>query len=1279
MGKIFTAIYSWIQRKPKSGFALLLLIILLSALSVSRLHFVEDISRIVPENKEEIAKTSALFSRARLMEKVVFTLTADDSIPQSNLLAAYASRFIQQLDSLRPEYISEIQGRVPQRKMLGYYNYFYRHLPLYLTEDDYKTLDSLLQKEQIEAAIKADYRAFMLPAEFGMKSFIRRDPLSLTRLGLNKLQSFRPNDDFSLEHEYIFTADRKTLLFFVSLAKPKQSDKTLEFEQEVRKIEASLKKIPEYQKIKIDFFGAPMVAAANAQQIKKDIQLTVSIAVLLLLIIITLFFKSARAVFIIFMPALLGALVSLALLALFKPELSLISLGIGAVLLGISVDFALHIYAHYRENENIDRIFDDLSEPILISSLTTGAAFASLMLLKSEVMGDLGVFLAISVVSSALFSLLLFPHLLKKKKSGEKAAASTWIDALARVDLSRKKYVVIAVLLITAFFLFSDKGVYFDRDLYKSNYMPPGLRQSESHINQIIGSDKNRSVYIASFGRSLEEALEQNESLAPGFKQIVADSIAPQIVNISQIVPSLKTQKERLKRWNNYWTPDRRKQVREMILEAARPYKFKESSFSAFYDFIDSNHTQTVPLSDNILYQQLARDYVVELDSGFAVISQADVPKEGAAQNRLQEIFAGSSALVMDKLHYAQEIISGLKQGFDQLVYISLGLVFLILLISFGRIELAVISFLPVSVSWLWIVGIMDLFGLQFNIFNVIILSFVFGLGIDYSIFYMRGLILDHKYGAHPQKTYRASIILSVITSVIGIGVLIFAKHPAMRSIALMSVIGILTIILITFTLIPLAFRWLVSYSGGKRRKVVTAVDTFNSILFFIGYVSGSLTMTLLIPFFMIFPAPRRKKRDVYRYFIKVFSAYIFLHPTIPIKIINEQKENFKKPAIIIANHQSVIDIMLMLLLSNKILIVTNERVWKHWLWGAVLRYAEYYPAFAEFDDMHRRIEEKVKQGYSIMIFPEGTRSQTGKIKRFHKGAFYMAQSLGVDILPILLHGVHECLRKGEFFLFTGKITMKIMPRIDLQSGVMGTTMRDQAKAMTAYFRREYEELRKEVAGVDYYSVHLTRNYIYKGPVLEWYFRVKFRMEDRYRMFDQLIPRDAKIYDLGCGYGFLSLMLGLISPERQIRGLDFDDEKIKVAQNSAIREEGVQFHCADITQFTLEQADIFLLLDTLHYFAEQQQIALIEQCVAKLNEGGKIIIRDANKDIAEKHKSTELTERLSTGIGFNKAKFSDLHFMSETLIRKIAQDNNMKLEVISESKRLSNRVYVMSR
>ena len=1279
MGGIFTGIYNWVQQNSKRAIALLLILILLSVWAISHIRFVEDITRIVPEDKEEVALMSEVFSNARITDKLVFVVSASDSSLSTAALAAYADSLLGRIQKLQPGYISEIQGRMPKKAMLDYYTLFYRHLPLFLTEEDYTVLDSLLQKEQIEQAIAADYRTLILPGNFGFKQMIVRDPLSLTRLGMEKLQSFRPNDDFSIVSDYIFMADKKNLLFFATPAHPRQTDKTIALVEKLQSIVRDLSQNPQFSNIRIDYFGGPLVAAANAKQIKSDIKLTVSIAVLLLLIIITLFFKSLRAVFIIFTPALLGAMLSLALMAVFKPGVSLISLGIGAVLLGISVDFALHIYAHYRENGSIKSIYEDLSQPILVSSLTTGAAFASLVLLKSEVMGDLGIFLAISVVGSALFSLLLFPHLLGKKPKAKKQAHAHWIDVLAAVDLSRNKWVLYAVFLITVFFLFNDKSVHFDQDLYKSNYMPAGLKKSETHINKLIGNDRYRAVFIASFGANVEQALEKNEAMSPEFNRLKKDSICKQLVNISLIVPSEQLQQERLKRWNRFWTAERKAAVQQMIQEAAGKYKFRANAFDAFYHYIDSTHNSLLPLSENLLYQNFARDYVVALDSGFAVITQADVPKSGNQRARLDSVFAGTSALVMDKLSYTQKIINGLKSGFDQLVYISLGLVFLILLLNFGRIELAIISFMPVSISWLWIVGIMDLAGLQFNIFNVIILSFVFGLGIDYSIFYMRGLMLDHMYGNRPSRNYRVSIILSVITTIIGIGVLIFAKHPAMRSIALMSVIGVFTIMLLTFTIIPPAFRWLVSYKKGKRQKAVTALDTLTSIIFFIGYVSGSLGMTLLIPFFMIVPAPRRKKRDVYRYFIKVFSSYIFLHPTIPIKIINEHKEDFKKPAIIIANHQSVIDIMLMLLLSNKVLIVTNERVWKHWLWGAVLRYAEYYPAFAEFEDMHKRIEEKIKQGYSIMIFPEGTRSETGKIKRFHKGAFYMAQSLKVDLLPILLHGVNECLRKGEFFLFTGKITMKIMPRIDLSSGIMGETMRDQAKAVTAYFRHEYEELRKEVAGVDYYAVHLTRNYIYKGPVLEWYFRVKFRMEDRYRQFDALIPRDARIYDLGCGYGFLSLMLGMIAPERRITAVDFDEEKIALAQNSAIRRPDINFIYADVTDFKLEQADIFLILDTLHYFSEEKQKALVEQCMEQLNEGGKIIIRDANKDIADKHKSTELTERLSTGIGFNKAKFSDLHFFSEQTLRKLADENAFEIEVLSESKHLSNRIYVLRR
>ncbi|RLD66451.1 MAG: hypothetical protein DRI84_04750, partial [Bacteroidetes bacterium] len=455
MGNIFTSIYHLVQRNRKLSIGLLLLIILMSFFAISRLNFVEDITRIVPNNRKEVGKMNEVFTHARLMEKVIFTIHTKDSTENTQLLANFASDFSDSLlVNLSPQYISDLQGRVPQKNMQDIYKVFNKHLPIFLTESDYVIMDSLLQQEEIELAIKADYRALMTPADFGLKRYIKNDPLSLTRLALAKLESFRPNDDFTLVHDFIFTSDRQNLLFFVTLTHPKQSDVTVEFETQMKKITERLFATPAYKNISFEYFGAPLVAAANAQQIKKDIKLTVSIAVVLLLIIISFFFKSKRAVFIIFTPAILGALVSLAIITVIKSEVSLISLGIGAVLLGISVDFALHIYAHYREHASIKSIYQDLSLPILISSLTTAAAFASLTLLKSEVMGDLGLFLAISVVSSALFSLFLFPHLLKRNVTKSKQIHANWIDALSNVDMSKSKPLVYGILIITAFFFF---------------------------------------------------------------------------------------------------------------------------------------------------------------------------------------------------------------------------------------------------------------------------------------------------------------------------------------------------------------------------------------------------------------------------------------------------------------------------------------------------------------------------------------------------------------------------------------------------------------------------------------------------------------------------------------------------------------------------------------------------------------------------------------------------------------------------------------------------------
>jgi 1-acyl-sn-glycerol-3-phosphate acyltransferase len=1248
-------------------------LIFASVFLISNIKFEESINDLAP-NDEEISLISNVFANSSLVDKIVIRINNKNELNTVVLTKFADSLNIAIQKQLDSSVIKEVRAKMSSGDMLGSMDFMFTHLPIFLEDSDYVILEQFISEESIAKSMAANYRVLTSPANFGFKKFILQDPLSLNRLATSKLNKLREVNGFQLVDNYIFTADKSNLLIFIELKNSQNTALINVFDNKLSEIIGRLESRQEFNNVDVHYFGGPLVAASNANQIKKDIILTVSLALVLLLFLISYYYRSKRSILIIFIPTFLAAIISLALLSVIQVRVSLISIGVGSVLLGISVDYALHIYSHYRRNQDFLKLFVDVGQPIIISAFTTSAAFFSLMALESKVITDLGLFLGISILFSAFFSLFLFPMLLPTKGIVNTKRKNV-IDRIAAIDFSKNKYVLLGILVITILFVFMNHESRFTSDLNGSNYMNKSLRESESSINNLIGLDSSRNMFVASYGRNLEQALQKNEEAQRVLQNLNQQKLTNYEINAAALTPSIKKQKERIAKWNRFWTKEKKDSVLSKLHNQSDKYGFKITAFSKFEQWLEKPIAVVEPAS-NPLYNQFVKDFVVEFDSKTFVLSQLNVVKNEEIQNQIISVVKSSKAQIVDKLYFTKSLLNKLKIGFDKLAIYSLGLVFLILLISYGRIELAIISFAPVSISWLWILAGMNIFGLEFNIFNVIILSFVFGLGIDYSVFYLRSLILKHKYGEEESETYRASILISALTSIIGIGVLVFAKHPAMRSIALTSIIGINTIVIVTFTFLPAAFRWITEWKNGRpREKAITFIDTLTSILFFTVYVTGAVTLTLLVPLFIIFPAPKKKKKFLYHYIVQFFSAHIFLHPTIPIKIINEYQEKFKEPAIIVSNHQSVIDIMLMLLLHPKILIVTNERVWKHWLWGAILRYADYYPAFAGYDNMMADIKRKVKYGYSLMVFPEGTRSIEGEIRRFHKGAFMMAKELNLPILPIMLHGVNETLRKGEFFLFSGKISLKIMPRIEISDLPYDESVAAVAKKMTQYYRSNYEEFRKEVADVNYYSLQLKRNFLYKGPVLEWYFKVKFRMENKYKSFDSWIPRDAKVIDLGCGYGFLDLMLAMVSPQRNIIGVDFDEEKIKVAQNSSIRRKGVSFVAADVTSFQLENADVFLILDTLHYFSRDKQIALIKDCISHLNTNGKILIRDANTDLKEKHKGTELTEKMSTGIGFNKAKFSDMDFISSQVISETAKEMNCSFRVLDESKHLSNLIY----
>lgn len=166
--------------------------------------------------------------------------------------------------------------------------------------------------------------------------------------------------------------------------------------------------------------------------------------------------------------------------------------------------------------------------------------------------------------------------------------------------------------------------------------------------------------------------------------------------------------------------------------------------------------------------------------------------------------------------------------------------------------------------------------------------------------------------------------------------------------------------------------------------------------------------------------------------------------------------ETFDRPAVIICNHQSHLDLMLMLSQTPKMIVLTNDWVWNSPFFGKVLQNAEYYPVSMGIDSMLPKLKDLVERGYSIAVYPEGTRSKDCRIGRFHKGAFHIASALKLDILPFVEYGAGQVLPKGGKYLRRGDIRLQINKRIPYEE----YTQYGTSQEIASRFRKYYRELR---------------------------------------------------------------------------------------------------------------------------------------------------------------------------------------------------------------------------
>jgi 1-acyl-sn-glycerol-3-phosphate acyltransferase len=1280
MKSIFIYIYNFFENRKTALWSILIALFAVFALLAIRISFEEDISKILNLDSKT-RKNNSIVQSSKVVHKLIFIVShKDTSTVDQEKLISFTDSLGVSLSRNTGALIKNISLKIEDDHLQSYYSIFLKNLPIFLEKEDYANFDSLFTKDSLEKNINANLQTLSTPLGVMSKYNLMYDPAGVGNNFFKRLRTLQTTSTLSTYNGYLFSKDSKHLVFY--LEPLNASNETKQNGQLIDNIDKEIQNLsnhPSFKKLDCKYFGAAAVAVGNARQLRHDTILTLGLTGIFLFSLLFLVFRKRRISLLILLTVAFGGGFALAAIALIKTSISLIAIGAGSVILGIAVNYPIHLLSHNLHEKNIRNVIRDMVVPLTIGSATTIGGFLCLLFMKTELLRDLGLFGAFSLIGAALFTLIFFPHLIGDINRGKKTRSAEWLEKFGQISFEKKKLPLAIIFILTPVLFYFSFQVSFESDLTKLNYLPKHLKESESLLNQINGGQK-QTIQAISYGNTKEEVITRLFSIKALTDSLTKNGTECQFQSPASILPPVHIQEQRAEMWNTYWTPERKESALKNLNKVGKELGFTPEAFDNFSQLL-SNPVEILSSEDyNFLIDGFTNDLLSRKDSLYTLVSQIKVTPVN--QDKVRSALTNlQGTATIDWKQMAERLLKIINDDFNLLFILTISLVFLALLLTYGRIELTLVTIIPMLVSWIWILGLMAVFGLKFNFVNIVLSTFIFGLGDDFCIFVMDGLQQQNKTGKKSFSSIRMGIYLSAITTIIGFGVLIFAQHPALRSLAFVSILGIISVLFISQTLEPYLFNRLITRQQQYHKPPLTISIILKSTFAFSYFVFGSLLLSAVGPTLMPFRLIAKKKSHyIYHWLLQKFvKSLLSIMSNVRKAYLNPYNENFSKPAIIISNHQSVLDILLLISIHPNIILLTNKWVWNSPVFGFVVRMAGYHPIVEGVETSIEKLSKAVDNGYSIAVFPEGTRTPDGKLQRFHKGAFYLAQELGLDIIPVLIHGTSRCLTKGSFVLRDETISYKILKRIEVNDATFGVTYQERAKQISRVFKAEHAKFSQEQETPHYYRNELISGYIYKGPILEWYLKVKIRLENDYQLFHELVPQKGVILDAGCGYGFLSHMLSFLSSERNIRGIDYDEEKIEVANNVFYKKPHVSFAAADLETYEVQPSDCIIISDVLHYLSQNGRVRFLLNCFAQLNEGGSIIIRDADQSKEKRHKGSVLTEIFSTKIfRFNKTQNS-LTFFSSAEIIELATKNGLQARIIDNTKLTSNILIVLNK
>lgn len=559
---------------------------------------------------------------------------------------------------------------------------------------------------------------------------------------------------------------------------------------------------------RLTWTGVLRFASASAAAMKKELTLIGNLSTVALLSLLVLAFGALRPVLLTFASIAFGLLLASAASILVFSELHIITLVFGTTLLGVSIDYGLHYLAERRlaaEQWRAGEALRVLWPGLLLGYLTTLVGYVGIGVAPFPGLRQMAFFSGAGITASFLTVVLWFPFLfrapisssLRNRKEPVLYRLATRYLQFVGSSLRSGRRGVAALLVLTAIAAAGIAQLRFRDDIRLLQDFPPTLIEEDRRVRALLPQSFDPARFIVITGETADEVLQRSERVIAGLRALQEDEQLDGFQAVAQFVPSVERQRE------DAALVAKLAQHRAALEQYAEAVGLPSAAIDNFIEQASSASVGYLSVEDwlgSVVSAPLRGLWLANEE-----LSATFVPLSGVrdSEELIGLVSSVEGAHFVDRVREITEIFAAYRRAVAVFIALSYLVVLAALIWRYG-VRGGLWVMVPPVVASLLTFGLAGLVGAAVNLFHLVALLLVLGMGVDYAIFLAEAPRQDAA-GTSDIRRFVAmfAIVVSCASTIFSFGFLLLSSLPALRAIGLVMSCGVL----FSFLLAPLAAR----------------------------------------------------------------------------------------------------------------------------------------------------------------------------------------------------------------------------------------------------------------------------------------------------------------------------------------------------------------------------------------------------------------------------------------------------------------------------------------